>query len=140
MAVRAIYTGHDKRVLLKLTDSLKDFRAVGKSGAPPQNSGSELFSLVNEARCLDGRFEQPRQGADLLHIDTGGHLEDHLDPFRYLRGNGISVFATPDFDTDIECFKVIIIRHKYRLEIVDRRHRKNEILEFSMININAANL
>ena len=59
---------------------------MGKSGAQPQNSGSELFSLVNEARCLDGRFEQPRQGADLQHIDTGGHLEDHLDPFRHLRG------------------------------------------------------
>ena len=123
MAVRAIYTGHDKRVLLKLTDSLKDFRAVGKSEAQPQNSGSELYSLVNEAWCLDGRLEQPRQVAGLRHIDTGGHLEDHLDPFRHLRGNGIGVFAPPDFDTDIEFFKAIINRRKYRREIVDRRHR-----------------
>ena len=91
---------------------------MGKSEEQPQNSGSELFSLVNEAWCLDGRLEQPRKVAGLRHIDTGGHLEDHLDPFRHLRGNGIGVFAPPDFDTDIECFKIIIIRHKYRLEIV----------------------
>ncbi|MFT5485705.1 MAG: hypothetical protein ACI9MU_000608, partial [Alphaproteobacteria bacterium] len=76
---------------------------MGKSPAAPQNmreyQGLRLGPLVNEAWCLDGRFEQTGKRAYFQHVDPGRNLENRLDACGHFGGDRIGVITAPDLDT-----------------------------------------